>query len=65
MVNVSALPQVVAAITGITNNAGGPITITTADTGTLAIGDLVTISGVTDCGHQRPVARHECQGEND
>ena len=48
VVNIGALPQVVAPIASIANPSGGTITITTADTGTLAIGDLVVISGVSD-----------------
>ena len=49
MVNIGALPQVVAPIASIANPSGGTITITTADTGTLAIGPtLVLISGVSD-----------------
>jgi hypothetical protein len=47
VVNVTALPTVTGAIAGITNPNGGTITIATANTGNLANGDTVTISGVT------------------
>jgi hypothetical protein len=46
VVNRSAAPSVTQAITGITNRSGETITIKTASTGNLGIGDLVTISDV-------------------
>ncbi len=47
IVQTNALPNVTQTITGITNPNGGTVTINTANTGSLAVGDLVTISGVT------------------
>lgn len=46
IVNIRASAAVTEAITGITNPGGSIIRINTADTSTLGVGDLVTISGV-------------------
>ena len=65
MVNISALPQVVAAITGITNTRGRDDHDHDREYGDSRHRRPRNDQRCERFGHQRPVARHECHGEND